>query len=320
MGRHGVQFLVVCLAACSGGGGSSSNSQPPSGGPPLTAAPSTPASELSDADASTFCDWASQRVAVSDVCRNQGVAMAQKTDGTLQERRDTCASAEQQCRQDLGSALAKQCREEWLSETCKATADELSQCMANLVQNYETAFSSVPECSLLELDSMPTLPDVAKLFVGCEAAKAKCPPLFAPNEDDPTPDPATPAVIQRCQEACDAYTASCGTPCNDNCNISRLVYGEECDVQGERFYACSKTASFDCSKEDLTLATQGCNLPKSDYVTCYALEGVKCKREPALDTQCEDKPGTPFATRCVSDAVPADCVPALGTYHCCPTE
>lgn len=132
-------------------------------------------------------------------------------------------------------------------------------------------------------------------------------------------EPNVPAVTKACEEVCELYATSCGAPCSTSCDIERGVYGEACDAQGERFYECAKSASFDCNEDNLTLATQGCAKELTDYVTCYALDGVTCMREPSLDTQCEDEPGKPFATRCVSDAVPGDCVPALGAYYCCPT-
>jgi hypothetical protein len=131
---------------------------------------------------------------------------------------------------------------------------------------------------------------------------------------------SVPAVTKACEEVCDLYAASCGAPCSTSCNIERRVYGEACDAQGERFYECAKSASFDCSEDNLTLAARGCAQQLTDYVTCYALDGVACMREPGFDTQCEDEPNKPFAMRCVSDAAPGDCVPALGAYYCCPTE
>jgi hypothetical protein len=129
-----------------------------------------------------------------------------------------------------------------------------------------------------------------------------------------------PAVTQACEDVCDLYEQSCNMPCSNNCAIERLVYDEACDVQGLRFYECAKTSTFDCAEDNLIIATDGCREQMTDYVTCYALEGVTCEREPALDTRCEDTPQTPFSHRCVSDAVPADCVPALGAYYCCPSE
>jgi hypothetical protein len=132
-------------------------------------------------------------------------------------------------------------------------------------------------------------------------------------------EPNLPAVTTACEDVCELYATSCGAPCSTSCDIERRVYGEACDAQGERFYECAKSASFDCSEDNLTLATRGCAKELTDYLTCYALDGVACMREPGLDTACEDEPGKPFATRCVSDAVPGDCVPALGAYYCCPT-
>jgi hypothetical protein len=108
--------------------------------------------------------------------------------------------------------------------------------------------------------------------------------------------------------------------CSNNCSIERLVYGEACDAQALRFYECAKTSTQTCAEDNTILATNGCQLEMTDYVTCYALEGVTCEREPALDSQCEDTPETPYSQRCVSDAVPADCVPALGAYYCCAME
>jgi hypothetical protein len=133
-------------------------------------------------------------------------------------------------------------------------------------------------------------------------------------------DPNLPAVTQACQHVCDHYEQSCGVPCSSDCTIERLVYGEACDVQGLRFYDCAKTSEQDCAEDNLIIAATGCREQMQDYVTCYALEGVTCEREPALDPQCEDKPGTPFSHRCVSDAVQADCVPNLGAYYCCPSQ
>jgi hypothetical protein len=321
VGGHVVRWRGLCLvavvAACSGGGTSSDG---PSGAPPLTVPPSTPIADLNEADETTFCTWAGTKLEGAGLCRYQGVLMGSKKEGSLQERRDACASEEQRCLQGLSNDLAKVCREDWLTETCRATADELGQCMSKLAQNYVTALSDVPACSALELDTAPQALDVAQLFVGCESAKAECPSLLAPNRDGQDPDPTAPAILQLCEQTRDAYAAGCGMPSETNCSIMRKVYGEECDVQGERFYECAKTASFDCAETDLSSATQGCSATLSDYLTCYALDGASCKREPSLDTQCEQKAGTPFATRCVSDAVPADCVPALGAYYCCPTE
>jgi hypothetical protein len=129
-----------------------------------------------------------------------------------------------------------------------------------------------------------------------------------------------PAVTRACEDVCDLYEQSCAAQCSSDCRIERLVYGEACDVQGLRFYECAKTSTFDCAEDNLIIATDGCRQQMTDYVTCFALQGVICEREPALDTQCEDTPQTPFSHRCVSDAVPADCVPALGAYYCCPSE
>jgi hypothetical protein len=119
---------------------------------------------------------------------------------------------------------------------------------------------------------------------------------------------------------CGLYEQSCGTPCSNACEIERVVFTEACDVPGLRFYECAKTSTFDCADTDIITSTNGCVAEMTDYVTCYALEGVTCAREPALDTQCADTPATPFSHRCVSDAVPADCVPFRGAYYCCPSE
>jgi hypothetical protein len=275
---------------------------------------------LAASDEASFCDWASQQFAVSAVCRYQGVVAAGKNTGALQERRDACAAGEQRCLRTVTSQLATTCREDWLTDTCEATAEELTQCMKKLAQNYATALSGVPACSMLEQATEAAPLDLSTLLMGCEAAKAKCPSLLGPNGGSGDPDPNTPAVITSCEATRDAYEASCGTPSSASCSILRSVYGEACDVQGARFYDCAKSASFDCAMDDLSLGIKGCAVTLNDYVTCHALDGVTCKREPGLDTRCEDKAGTPYATRCVSDAVPADCVPALGAYYCCPSE
>jgi hypothetical protein len=133
-------------------------------------------------------------------------------------------------------------------------------------------------------------------------------------------DPNLPAVTRACEEVCELHAESCGTSCTNDCSIERLVYGELCDAQGLRFYECAKTSSFDCTEDNPIISAEGCRQEMTDYITCYALEGVVCEREPALDVQCEDTPDTPFSHRCVSDAVPAECVPALGAYYCCPSE
>lgn len=133
-------------------------------------------------------------------------------------------------------------------------------------------------------------------------------------------DPNLPAVTQACETVCGRYEEMCGNPCTNDCSIERLVYGEECEAHGLRFYECAKSSSYDCAEDNLIIATTGCRQEMTDYVTCYGLNGVTCEREPVLDTQCEDKPDTPFSHRCVSDAVPDDCVPGLGAYYCCPSE
>jgi hypothetical protein len=129
-----------------------------------------------------------------------------------------------------------------------------------------------------------------------------------------------PPVTRACQDVCDLHEQRCGAPCTNDCEIERLVYDEACDTQGLRFYECAKTSTQNCADDNTITATEGCRQQMTDYVTCYALKGAKCERAPALDEQCDGKAATPFSHRCVSDAVPADCVPALGAYYCCPSE
>jgi len=159
------------------------------------------------------------------------------------------------------------------------------------------------------------------MFASCGAVIQKCRTLFSSDTSTDDPTANDPAITVACKEQCVRFASECpgAEDCSSSCSSLRSVYGEVCDPLGERFYACLATDTLDCSASSPTLASSSCTQELADYTTCYALGGITCGREPSWDEYCTDA-AHPYGKRCVSDAVPADCVRSSLNYYCCATE
>ncbi len=129
-----------------------------------------------------------------------------------------------------------------------------------------------------------------------------------------------------CRSFCEKFTAQCGLSCPETCDGYANTYGLECAALGVSFFDCYSAldpASYDCEAGYIQgVASDECVPETDDLVVCHDVGGIKCERSADDDAEdCGSTSGTPFAFRCVSEAVPSGCVPTPGgRQYCCPSE
>lgn len=322
----GVTTLALVACGSSSDGGSGTGGTTGSGSSSSTAPEhsglgrSLTAEALSDVQRTELCEWYADvlldRQNVEASCTRSSIVLAARDTDVLEEQRTACAENSASCAtKPIDRATYLDICPGLFGAGCTATVGEIEGCIADQWSAIRANVAGVPECSAITAEDVAQVQEpLAFGTPNCIAASQKCPAFRGDDEPD---EPEPPSVVA-CNETCDAYNAQCGTSVECNCSTKYLVFhGELCDSIGKEFYDCATAGTFDCTEDNLLLASNECT--STDYAACYSNESVDCVRDESADgLLCKDA-SLPYGFSCVSTSPQtAGCDHAGGTFYCCP--